>query len=78
MSRVVSLVKEYKEILVLLAAVGSAVAVARNPTGLPEQVTLRQVAAQIDSMSRQMSALVRLQCATADRSQAALSGLKCP
>lgn len=74
-SRVVAILKEYKEILILLAAIGGVASfVPRSPT---PAATLESISAKLDSMNRQLDALVRVQCTT-DARLTQLAGVRCP
>lgn len=64
-TKVVSILTEYKEIIILLLAVGTIIAA--RPTA---PVTLEQLSAKVD-------ALMRLQCVTVSAERLTLAGITC-
>lgn len=90
--RALTMLKEWKEIIVLLAAVsGLYVATPRAESHESQQVsqetaavlvrlthTVDSMNARIGQLSTRIDALVRIQCAQSDRRALTLAGVNCP
>lgn len=74
MARVVSFLREYKEIITIILAIGTVAAFTPRRAA---PVTLESLDKRIDSVSMQINALLRMQCFKSDPQQLWLAGINC-
>lgn len=83
-TRVLSVIKEWKEIVVLLSAVGGLYIITPKQEPLPNAAALQRLTNAVDSLnnrvtvlSAQINALVRVQCAQSEARALDLAGVPC-